>query len=206
MQNIPHTRLVVYMLLCGLIPIFATIFYIQSKTTALENLKTHIDSVSTLAFVREKKQATNMAVQSAFKEVDHFYIDKEIETIPLLQPEIESLQKMINNPNFTEDEAIKKRLEFLTSHSNDLVFSEGVVQSTPLFQEVTETLVHPVEVNPEDLKNLLAKIEGKEIGSYAPGKGRPQLMIIDFKIEKKNISDKSEVFLLNLKLLKREYL
>ena len=80
------------------------------------------------------------------------------------------------------------------------------MQSTPLFQEVTETLVHPIEVNLDDLTNLLAKIEGKEIGPYTPGPGRPQLLILDFKIEKKSITDKKEVYQLNLKLLKREFL
>lgn len=205
-QNIPHNRLVIYILLCGLFPILFVIFHVFSKIDELENLKLSIEQVSTMAFVRDKRQATNMAVQSIYREANHFYLDNEIETIPLLQPEIESLQKIISNPNFTEDDAIKKRLEFLTGSGNDLVFSEGVVQSTPLFQEVSETLVHPVEINQEDLKNILAKIEGKEIGNFLPGPGRPQLMILDFKLERKNITEKNEVFLLNVKLLKREFL
>lgn len=206
MKNIPHSRLVVYALICGLLPAFFSYFYFSTKFAELDALKMNIQQVNTAAFVREKRQATNMAVQSAYRDADHFYIDKEIETIPLLESEIEGLKKVVDNPNFTEDETIKKRLEFLTGTGNRLVFSEGIVQSTPLFQEVTETLVHPIEINTNDLKHILSKIEGKDIGSHAPGKGRPQLIILDFKIEKKNVLDKNEVYQLNLKLLKREYL
>lgn len=100
----------------------------------------------------------------------------------------------------------KKRLEFLTGTSNDLTFTEGVVQSNPIFQETTETLVHPVEIDTKDLRTILAKIEGTTIGNETPSPNRPQLIILDFKLEKKHVTDKNEVFLLNLKLLKREFL
>lgn len=206
LNNIPHNRLVIYILICGLIPILIAVMNVFSKLDDLDTLKLHMEQVSTQAFIREKRQATNMAVQSAFRDTNHFYLDKEIESIHLLKPEIDSLMTIVNNPNFTEDEAIKRRLELLTGSGNELVFSEGIVQSTPLFQEVTETLVHPVEINLDDLKNLLAKIEGKDIGPFKTGEGRPQLMIIDFKIDKKNTLDKNEAYLLNLKLLKREFL
>lgn len=205
-QGIPPHRLVIYIMICGAFPLLAVLFHFFSKLEQLDNLKLHMEQVNASVFTRERQQATNMAVQSVYREAEHFYIDKHIESIPLLQPEIDSLKTIASNPNFTEDEAIKKRLEFLTGTANSLVFSEGVVQSTPHFQEVTETLVHPIEVNNEDLKNILAKIEGKELGAYAPGPGRPQLIILDFKLERKNITEKNEVFLLNLKILKREFL
>lgn len=205
-KNIPATRLVIYLLLAGVLPNLFVAANFFSKKKLLETLQSQIESVKTSAFVREKRQAVNLAVQSVYREADHFYLDKEIETIQLLQPEIESLKKIGSNPNFTEDDFVKKRIDFLTGRENKIVFSEGIVQSTPLFQEVTETLVHPVEINTEDLKQMLAKIEGKEIGNYDSGAGRPQLVILDFKIEKKNIAENNEVFLLNLKLLKREFL
>src|SRR5262249_42700214 len=116
------------------------------------------------------------------------------------------LQKVMSNKNFPDDENIKKRLEFLTSPSNNMIFTEGIVQSTPLFQEVNESLVHAVEVDGDDLRTILARIEGTDIGSETPGANRPQLIILDFKIEKKSVTEKNQVFVLNLKLLKREFL
>lgn len=121
------------------------------------------------------------------------------------------LQKISNDKGFANDDRIKKRLDYLSGlgpagHGNELIFSEGVVQSFPLFQETVETLVHPVEVNAGDLQKILARIEGIEMGGIKTGPNRLQLLIIEFKLDKKAIHDKNEVFQLNLKLVKREFL
>lgn len=205
-NQIPLNRLILYVLLIGLLPIGLAALYVMSQTAGLESLSHQIQNVHGLAAARERKQAVNIAVRNNFRDADHFYIDKYLETLSFLDPEIEGLQKVMSNKNFPDDENIKKRLEFLTGPGNNLVFTEGVVQSTPLFQEVTESLVHPVEVNDEDLRAILARIEGVEIGKEAPGPNRPQLIILDFKIERKSITEKNQVFGLNLKLLKREFL
>ncbi len=205
-KTIPVDRALLYVVLLGLIPFTFVFIHFYQQKSHLEELHTNLEIVHQQAFVKEKKQATNLAVRQHFREADHFYIDKYLETLVFLEPEIESLQKIVNDKNFAEDERIRKRLEFLTSQSNTLVFSEGVVQSYPLFQETTETLVHPVEINAVDIQKILARIEGVEINSFQPGQNRPQLMITEFKLDKKKITDKNEVFQLNLKLLKREFL
>ncbi len=205
-SQIPLKRLLLYVLLVGLLPPLLALLFFLSRKNSVEALRNNILMVKDLGSKRERKQALNIAVRNNFHDADHFYIDKQLETLSFLQPEIEGLQKAMSNKNFPDDENIKKRLEVLTSTANNMVFTEGVVQSTPQFQEVTESLVHPVEVNVEDLKTILARIEGTEIGKEAPGPNRPQLIILDFKIEKKSITEKNQVFLLNLKLLKREFL
>lgn len=205
-SNIPPKRLLLYFMLAGLIPVIIAWFTYSSRLDRANDLQQQISYLQDTAFIRENKQSSNISVRSHFGDADHFYIDKNLETLSLLEPEIESLKQMLNNPNFPEDENIKKRLETLTSNSNTMVFTEGVVQSTPLFQEVTETLVHPVEVNVQDIQKLLCRIEGIPLGNCVPPENRPQLIILDFKIDKKKVSEKNEVFLLNLKLLKREFL
>lgn len=204
-KNIPQNRILFYLFLAGLLPILAALFLFFSEKNSLNDLKITLDEVKQKAILLEKKQAINMAVRHHFKDADHFYIDKYLETLTFLEPEIESLQSIVNNKNYVEDDSVKKRIEFLTG-SNLLVFSEGVVQTYPLFQETTETLVHPIEIDINDLQKILARVEGVEIGNYSPGPNRPQLIIIDFKLEKKNLSEKNEVFTLNMKLLKREFL
>jgi len=205
LSQIPLNRLLLYVVLLGLLLPALSLLYFFSQKRGLESLHNNIQMVHLLASTRERKQAVNIAVRNNFRDADHFYIDKNLETLSFLDPEIEGLQKVLSNKNFPDDENIKKRLEFLTSPANNMVFTEGVVQSTPQFQEVTESLVHPVEVNEDDLKNVLARIEGTTIGSTAPGPNRPQLIILDFKIEKKSILE-NQIYLLNLKLLKREFL
>jgi hypothetical protein len=205
-SNIPLKRLLLYVLLLGLLPLGIAVVHFLSQRSQLEDLRNQIMMVHGLAAARERKQAVNIAVRNNFRDADHFYIDKNLETLSFLQPEIEGLQKVMSNKNFPDDENIKKRFELLTSSSNNMMFTEGVVQSTPTFQEVTESLVHPIEVNVEDLLNILARIEGSEFGHVAPAPHRPQLIILDFKIEKKSVTEKNQVFVLNLKLLKREFL
>ena len=157
-----------------------------------------------MAFVKGK-QAQNIAVINHYREADHFYIDKHIESLIFLEPEIESLQKIMAKNDFAEDEQVKRRLDYL-NQSNNLSFSEGAVQASPLFQEVMETQVHPVEVNGIDLQKILSRVEGVQISAFAPGPNRPQLLIVDFKLDRKKMSEKNEVFQLNMKLLKREFL
>lgn len=205
-KQIPIHRVILYLILLGLLPLGLTIAFFFTQKSQLEELKHTVETIEQFAFLKEKKQALNLAVRQHFRDADHFYIDKYLETLVFLETEIEILQKIINDKNFADDERVKKRLEFLTSQANELVFSEGVVQSFPLFQETTETLIHPVEVNIQDLQKVLARIEGVQIGPFNPGPNRPQLLMTEFKLDKKKSNEKNEVFLLNLKLLKREFL
>jgi hypothetical protein len=204
-DNIPQKRVILYMLIAGMIPLILVTIHFISNLNSIDNVEQTLFHVRDMVHEKEQKQATNIAIRSHYKDADRFYIDKYLETLSFLEPEIESLQKVINNKNFPEDEAVKRRLELLTGPGNTLIFSEGVVQKYPFFQETTETLVHPVEVNISDIKKILARIEGTEINSFTPGPNRPQLLILEFKIDKKIISEKNEDFILNLKLLKREF-
>lgn len=206
LKNIPKNRLLLYVMLLGLIPILIAYLSFSSALSQLDSIHSVLADMQEMALVREKKQSANMATQSHYRDADHFYIDKYLETLTFLEPEVESLQKVLTNKSLIDDEAVKKRLELLTGTGNSFVFTEGVVQSTPIFQETTETLVHPVEINSNDLQKIIAKIEGVEIGAHKPNPNRPQLIILDFRMDRKTINDKNEVFLLNLKLLKREFL
>ncbi|WP_044881519.1 hypothetical protein [Neochlamydia sp. EPS4] len=205
LENIPRKRLLFYGLFIGLLPLIFVALHFYSQLEKLNHLKETIHCTHDTAIMREKKQATNMAVIQHFREADHHYIDKYLESLVFLETEIESLQKLENSKNFAFDDALKKRLEHLTNN-NSLAFTEGVVQSYPLFQETTETLVHPVEVDVEDIQKILSRIEAIPIGPYAPPSHPPQLLILDFKINRKNISENNEAFSLDLKLLKREFL
>lgn len=205
-KNIPLSRLLIYLMSLTLLPLAYLVLIFFSQKEQIEDLQNSLENLSHQVLIKEKKQALNLTVRQHFREADHFYIDKYLETLVLLEPEIEALQKITNDQGFADDERIKKRIEFLSSPANALTFSEGVVQSFPLFQETTETLIHSVEVNANDIKKILSRIEGVKIGEFSPGPHRPQLLITDFKLDKKKITETNEVFLLNMKLVKREFL
>jgi len=206
LKNIPVSRAVLYLLSLGILPLLYVYFLYASQKSDLDEIQNAVENIRHQAFVKEKKQALNMAVRQHFHDADHFYIDKHLETLVFLEPEIDRLEKIAKDKNFADDERINRRLELLSGDGNALEFSEGVVQTYPFFQEVSETLVHPVEVNGADIQKILARIEGVKMGEYVPGPHRPQLLITDFKLDKKSLNDKNEVYQLNLKLIKREFL
>jgi hypothetical protein len=205
LSSIPQNRALTYIMLLCLLPILFVIIHFFSSLGDIEQLEARLNYVQSTAVLKEQKQAQNMQIWNHYKSADHFYIDKYLESLTFLEPEVDALQKIISQKNFPDDEAIKKRLEFLTGSGNQLTFSEGAVVSYPFFQETVETLVHPVEINVDDLKNILSRVDGVTIGPYTPPAGRPQLIVLDLKLEKKKTNDKSEVYQLNMKLLKREY-
>lgn len=205
LKKIPQGRLLVYLTLVGMLPLLGTAFFFWSDLDYINSFEYQLETVEELAMRVERKQISNIATLNLYRNADHFYIDKQLETLDFLEPELESLKKTVENPHFIEDEPTKKRLSFLTGKQNHLTFSESNVQSTPYFQEVTETLLHPVEINLLDLQKILTAVEGRELGPFKSSEGRPQLLILDFKLEKKNIREENQVFELNMKLLKREY-
>ena len=204
-DSIPQSRLLLYLLLAGAVVPLILLFYSHSRIAEIDSLAMYLEQVQAQAQLKESRQFVNQAVIEHFKDADKFYIDKHLENLTFLENEIEATQKIVQDENFPVEPATKKRLEVLTSPANRLAFSEGVVQRYPQYQEVTETLVRPVEVNAEDIKKILSRIEGTRIGPFAPGLNRPQLIILEFRLDKKILSDKNEDYLLNLKLLKREY-
>lgn len=206
LNGIPFQRALAYLIGLCLLPSLFFVVAFFSQRGSLDDVEIQLDSVEQLALTQEKRQAQNLIVINHFKDADHFYIDKRLESLVLLEPEVEALQKIVAHKNFTDDEEIKKRLDFLTGGGNSLRFTEGVVQTFPQFQETAETLIHPVEVNLNDVQKILALIEGVKLGSNEPADERPQLIILDFKLDKKKIHEKNEVYLMNIKLLKREFM
>ncbi len=205
LKKIPQSKLLISLGVMGILPLLVIAYLFFSDLEHIHSFEYYLESIQELATKVEKKQISNIATLNQYRNADHFYIDKQLETLNFLEPELDSLKKTVENPHFIEDEPTRKRLNFLTGKQNHLTFSETNVQSTPFFQEVTETLLHPVEINLADLQKILTVIEGRDLGAYKAPEGRPQLIILDFKMDKKNIREENQVFELNMKLLKREY-
>ncbi|MEX2305007.1 MAG: hypothetical protein WD595_02330 [Waddliaceae bacterium] len=205
MTAIPFSRQLTYALFALLLPVVAVFFSFYIKKTALNEQADHLAYIEQKALNRESKQAQNIQVREFFKNADHYYLDKYIESLTFLAPEIESLNKMVSSKNFAGDDAIKKRLDFLTGTENKPIFHETKVETYPFFQETERSLQKPIQLNSEDLQKLLSLIEGMSIGPHEPAPERPQMIILDFRLEKQASLEGNEVFQLNLKLLTREY-
>ncbi|MBS0628701.1 MAG: hypothetical protein JSS30_00580 [Verrucomicrobia bacterium] len=143
-------------------------------------------------------------LQQQLKIADRDYIEKELESLQFLNLEAKRLQASLrSDPN---SGPITERLEFLSSAQNRLHFREQNFQRIKGYQEVDVIQDHPVEMNRDDLKKLLARIENKTIGPFHPGPNPPDLLIKKFELIKKPMSSTEETYLINLELSKFEML
>lgn len=99
---------------------------------------------------------------------------------------------------------LQRRLQFLKSTSNRLIFIEEKRRKAKGFVEIEEKQQYPVEVNEEDLKRTLSLIEGMTIWPYGPKENPPQLLIRGLELTRKESASQEKVFLLRMHLLRRE--
>lgn len=150
--------------------------------------------------IDSRKEIKNFITQkTAF---DKFFIDNNLENLSFLEKEKQTLSKILLHPAFSNSHELKKRLDFINRGKNRLNFAEENIKKTTLIKEIDEVQLNPIEIDETDLQKLLSIIEGTYISYFSPKKDSPQLIIKNFSISK----ERGNVFSLNLKLLKREYL
>src|SRR5260221_675513 len=99
---------------------------------------------------------------------------------------MQSLQKILSSGFHANEDAFRRRMQFHTSGQNAISFVEGSVKAYPGFQETQESLAHSVEVDSNDIKAILSRIEGVQFNEQNPVvPSRPHLIITDWKMEKK---------------------
>ncbi len=121
-------------------------------------------------------------------------------------------KKLLQQLKVADRDYIEKELESLhflnakniQSDSNTFHFREQNFQRLENYQEVEVIQDHPVEMNRNDLKKVLARIENRAIGPFYPGANPPDLLIKKFELIKKPMSSTEETYLINLELTKFE--
>ena len=165
---------------------YDNINYQSQQLTDLENL--------TIKSLSKRKNISLFVKKHSI--LDPYYLDNNLENILFMKNEIDFLQQLRKNPLFAQKESLKRRYEFLTSNENKLKFAEENIKTSSLVKEVDEVLLNPVQIDQNDLRILLSKIENSD-----PIIPTPQLIITHFDLKKEN-----SFYTLNLKLLKREFL
>ena len=202
-EGISKSRLVIYLMILGTLPIFYLLWSERTESQRLTRLEQRIESAQQKAILRENKQAANLQVRNYYLNADRFYIDKLVESLRLLSEEQELLERIVSNSSVAPDPRIVRRLEQLKA--NKLEFSEGQVESYPFFNEIPESQARTVEIDTDDIRNILARLEGVVIGDAEPGPSRPQIIITDFRLDRKRSGKDTELYSLNMKLIKREF-
>lgn len=187
-----------------LLPAIGSLFGFQWKLNKLKELEETIQILTIQAQEVSCRKQKNDSCLTAISQADQLYLDKHLENLPLLEPEMRRVEAIIQHQK--ENSSLARRVEFLKSGNNRLQFVEEKRRTGSKLQEVEEKLQSPVEMNEEDLKKLLVLIEGVSINPYSPIQGRPQLIFRDFDLVKQMAPSEEEVYLIDFKLIKRESL
>ncbi len=204
LKDIPQERLLLYLCGLALVPLLLSLILTWSSLSEVAAVDSDLEWLEDNALSIAREEAPNEALASNYAGADRFYLVKHLESLELLQDEVQMLQQTLENQGIASQDIIEKRLNFLL-HENHILLSEGSRQNYPSFQEVTEGFQKPVEVNISDLKHILSLIEGVALTDRDLPDGAPQLIITDFRLEKKKGSANQENLQLNLKLVKREF-
>ncbi len=192
------------LLVAAPVPFLVFLFNFFFGLQKLEQLEKEMERIHMKMVVMQESQKKESTLLTALKSPDPQYLDKHVETLTFLLPEIKKLETIqLENP---EEEQIAKRLQLLKDGGNRLRFSEEQIRANELFRETEEKQQQPVELNEEDLKKLLCLIEGITIWPYGPKEGRPQLIIKDFRLSRKELSSNEKVYVVMMQLIKRENL
>jgi hypothetical protein len=186
------------------IPFFLFFFNFLFGMQKLGHLEEEMERIHARTVMAQEIERKEISLLASLKNPDPHYLDKNVETLTFLLPELKKLEVILaENP---EDEHSQRRLHFLKEGGNRLVFSEEQIRTNEIFREIEEKQQHPIEMNEEDLKKLLCLIEGITIWPYGPKEGRPQLIIKDFRLSKKELSPQEKVFVVSMQIVKRENL
>jgi len=151
------------------------------------------------------KKAKKDRFFARYQSAQSYFIDQHLESVTLLQDEIDWLKAYEKHPALAETKLAQQRLAFLTKGKNRISFAEEAVHRSELCEEVEEKMKKSVEMNEEDLKKILCLIENVSVGSNQPYDKSPQMIITEFSLKKKTSPFKQELFEVKLDLLKREY-
>jgi hypothetical protein len=205
-RHIPPQRLLIYLLILGMIPAICVVCFnlrehrrVQEANAALESLRLHLAAW-------QRKEMFNHAVRNHHRGADHYYVDKYLESLSWCQREVEELGRLIDDDPSLPDRELLERREFLEGPENQLRFAEGGVESYAHIRETEEKLVHPVELAQEDLSLLLARLEGTGKEALPLLQAMPQILITDFRLQRRTTRVDNEVYLVELQFIKREFL
>jgi hypothetical protein len=209
-------RMPIFLLFLSIGPLVSAFFlYIEKQSfNALEETSSIAMRKTKTAFHRKTRKDAFLAKH---ENSDPYFLDKEIESLCFLNKEKDQLKEWLSHPAISNKDKLMRRVHFLESAENRLSFTEEDIQVSKTCKETMEKQRYPIEVDADDLKLLLHHIEELPTEQINPNdlserdiatsaKGRPQLLICNFSMIKKNTLLQNEVFEIKMDLLKREFL
>ncbi len=190
-------------LLLGLLPLLVSIFCCLHFYQELKISRTAIEEIHQQLYRTEIVSKRKHAYLARYGNYDPYFLDQLGESLSFLQDERRFLETFLKYQALRNCNMMHHRLEFLRNQ-NRLRFSEESHIHTSHFEETYLQQIQPVEVDFNDLKKILACLEGVEfVDEEQAGDQRPQIIIKECRISGKNTSDYRDPLLLQTKLIKR---
>lgn len=186
------------------LPVMAAAFFLFLESTELNDLEDRFAKLSRKEKIAFERKGRKERFLKRHSHSNPYFLDHEIEGFSLLQSEKARLESLLRHPAFPESQSLKNRLAFL--NENRLAFNEENIRVSNTVKEVDEKQRKPVQMDENDLKKILSITEDLPIDSELPKAGSPQLIIKEFRLKKQETSLQTEVFEVEMDLLKREFI
>lgn len=182
--------------------VLAALFLFQESMRFCELEERFVRASRKMRLSMERKERKERFLKR-YSEANPYFLDQMIESFALLQNEKVQLESLQSHPAFPESLSIRDRIQFL--NENKLAFREEKIESSKEMKEVYEHQLYPVQMDESDLKQILSIIEDVPIEAHLPKEHPPQILIKDFRLKKIQTPLQTEVFEVEMDLVKREF-
>ena len=172
----------------ALAPILVSIGYLLIQNAALSEEEGRFSEACRKGRFSLERKGKKERFLKRYAKADPYFIDQQIESLHFLEKERNELAALLEHPALFDKRSAEARFKFLLSDENRLTFAEEAIRTSSHLKETEEKQRHSVQMDEEDLKRILSLLEDLPIDSYFPLENRPQIIITDFHLEKKESS------------------
>lgn len=192
----------VFFFLLTIFPVLAAALFVFLEKGNLQELEERFAAAARKEKISFERKARKELFMQRYSHADPYFLDQQIESLPLLLAEKERLESLLHHPAFPESTVLKNRLQFI--HDNRLAFIEENMRTSAQLKEVEEKQRHAVQMDEQDLQKILSLIEDVQVGPYLPSNASPQILIKDFRLKKQE-TPLNQVWEAEMDLFKREF-
>ena len=187
----------------SLLPLVLILIFNHSMTKRACELDLRLKILENNARVLAKVQKQRDLFLREFGGADENFLANYIESEVLLSEDIHLLKKISRIEEYATYKPIGERIAFLTGEKNKINFCQMAERKCDFYKEKLWHINSPVEMNCEDIKKILSRIEGVKIDKYLPNPLRPLMMITKFDVSLKPQDNHNKVFSVEMEILQR---
>ncbi len=192
-----------FLLGLSVLPLIFILVFNHSMTKRARELDLRLKILENNARVLAKVQKEREFFLREFGGSDDNFLANYVESEVLLNNDIHLLRKISSKDEYASYKPIKDRISFLSGEENRMIFELITERKGDFYIEKLWQLNSPVEMNSEDTKKILGRIEGVKIDNYLPNPLRPLLLITKFDLSLKPQDNHNKVFLVDMEILQR---